>query len=511
MREQIIVQSFNGGILDDIRQQSANKFAMTKHFDVYSNPNRLTPHRSTEADTHDGSTATGMKQYDVRNFQLGSDGKLYGLGIQPGSTTRTKVVSKADPTDGNWTLNATAESGLNASASWRQCFIEWQGAFWMFGGTTSVSKWVIGSTFTDTVATLGTAFTHVAQGVIAPDNNLYLFYNNKVVRVSPAGAVTDAVLTLPSDGRIIGATVYGRYLAIGWAKGTTLTSGGYSRVFLWDLVSPDVSEAINWGEGQLMILGTLEGKIVGITDYFMSSLFGQNGGSLIIRMYAGAYPVIVKEVKLNATVSLGLFLRDVVIKANKIHFVALLPFNYSTSTASTQHLGIWAFGRKTENDPWALTLDYVEEAVDTSNFQIRSFGNSGNYWHINHSADGSITKTNDQATYTNTSIYESPKFNCGDISTRKKLWGFAITTAAQGSGAQVVVKYWKDGDTSFGNTLMTSNVDSSVSKEAVLHEGTTKELPEFHEIQFRIESTGGAEITGYKAIYERKKTLLQMK
>lgn len=508
-RKEIVIQNFSGGIADDIRQQTVNKFAMVKHFDIFSNPNQATPYRSTEADTNDGSTETGMKQYDVRNFQLGSDDKLYGIGIQPSSATRTKIVSKADPTSGNWTLNATAESGLNNSASWRDCFIEWQGAFWMFGGTTSVSKWVIGSTFTDTVSALGATITHVAQGVKAPDDNLYIFYNNKVVRVSAAGAVTDAVLTLPSDGRITNACVYGNGLAIAWAQGTTASQGGRSKVFIWDLVSSDVSETIDWGEGQLMVIGTLEGRIVGISDFFMSSSYAVDSGSLVFRVYAGGYPVIVKEIKTTQTVTIGLLLRNVVIKANKLYFVAALPLNYSTGTASTFHLGIWAFGRKDENSPWALSLDTVEEAVDTSNFSIKSFGNAGNYWFINHSADGSITKTDDSANYTNTSIIETVKYNGGDIGSLKKLVGISASTHALPSAGQVVIKYWKDDDTSFGKTIFTNSTDNSVTREGITVESTSANLPEFHEIQFRIESTGGAKLTGFKAVYDDKPTLLQ--
>jgi hypothetical protein len=42
-------------------------------------------------------------------------------------------------------------------------------------------------------------------------------------------------------------------------------------------------------------------------------------------------------------------------------------------------------------------------------------------------------------------------------------------------------------------------------------ESTGKNLPEFNEIQFQITSTGGAEITGLKFVYEEKDTLLNIK
>ena len=68
---EIKVNNFSGGISDDPRKESASEFIITKHFDIFSQPNRLTPYRSLEADTDDGSTSTGMKQYFVRDFVYG--------------------------------------------------------------------------------------------------------------------------------------------------------------------------------------------------------------------------------------------------------------------------------------------------------------------------------------------------------------------------------------------------------------------------------------------------------
>lgn len=501
-KKQIIIQDFSGGISDDIREQSTNECAIVKHFDVFSNKKRLTPQRSPEAATTIGGDATALKQYDVRKFQLGSDGALYGLGIQPGATTRTKVLKNSDPTLEVWTTPATAESGLNGSASWRDCFIEWQGAFWMFGGTTSVSKWVISSTFTDTVASVGTTITHVAQGVLAKDNNLYMFYNNKVVRVSSASAVTDAVLTLPSDGRITSACNYGNYIAIAWAKGTTLTSGGYSKVFLWDLVSSDVSEAIDWGEGQLMVIGNLEGKVVGVTDSSLSSSLGISQGSVIISAYAGGSPTILKQIKANQTATSGKFKRDVVVRGNKMYWVMCLPYGTSTATATTHHIGIWALGKQDANSGYVLSLDYIIDSVlETSNWVIQSFGNAGLYWWINHSVDGSVVKTNDQTTYSTTSFIETQKYNCGDINKTKRLVGVAVSTAPTPASSTVTVSYKTNSESSFV-TIGTITATNTVSKEFVNIVSTGKNLPEFNEIQFKVESSGGAEITGLKFVYD---------
>ena len=305
------------------------------------------------------------------------------------------VFSRADPTTGNWTIEATAEG---TGALIRGCFIEWQSAWWMFSGTTNVSRWTIGSTFTNAQGTVAT-ITSVAQGVIGADNNLYLFYNNKVVRVNSSGTVSDNVApAIPSDMRITSVTRYGTYLAIGCAYGTSniTISAGRSQVFIWDMTSSTFSDILDFGEGSLRVLGNIEGFIVGVSDKYLTSTLGLTRGSMVVRMWNGGVPRVVKEIVSNQTVTADAtafpntvtrFPRNVVIKNNKMYWVASVPFGLSTSTESTFHLGIWVFGRKNENSNFALAVDYVEESVDTSNFFINSFGAAGDYWFISHSAE----------------------------------------------------------------------------------------------------------------------------
>jgi hypothetical protein len=153
---------FDGGISDDPRKPSVNEFQITKHFDIFSNPFRLTPYRSLEADTNDGSTATGMKQYLVRDFFYASaSAKLYGLGQTAGGLT--KIVYKADATTGNWTLPASSEGN---GAVQNGCFFEFKDYAWGFQGTNQVFKWGLLSgspSITNSVATVASTITSVAN------------------------------------------------------------------------------------------------------------------------------------------------------------------------------------------------------------------------------------------------------------------------------------------------------------------------------------------------------------
>lgn len=132
---EIEINNFSSGISDDPRENNASKYQVAKHFDAVSNPTRLTPYRSLEADKNDGSTSTGMKQYFIQDYVYASaSAKLYGLGQTAGGLTQ--LAFKADATVGNWTVS-TAGTGAVKNG----CLVEYKDYLWGFQGTTSVFKW----------------------------------------------------------------------------------------------------------------------------------------------------------------------------------------------------------------------------------------------------------------------------------------------------------------------------------------------------------------------------------
>lgn len=487
---EVKINTFAGGVSDDPREENGAKFQIAEHFDTFSQPHRMIPYRSLEADTNDGSTATGMKQYFVKDFLYdSSSSKLYGLG-QTGAGN-TKIVYKADATTGNWTLPANSEGNDTVQNG---CLVEYKDYLWGFQGTTKVWKWGLLSgtpTITDAAGTVGTtdAITSVANGVIAKDDNLYLPYNNYLVRVNAGGTVQDEVLTLPSNFKITSLANYGNYLAIACAPVSTFN--GVSKVFLWNLTSDDVQEVIDWGEGELRILETIEGMLVGVTDRYLNNATGAGQGSMIIQVYQGGSPQVVKEVFTKALTGKTMPLQKAV-KNNRLFFAAKIM----TNTAGTEYVeGIWSFGRKNVTFPFALNLDIIDENINTDG--IQAFGTAANYFFITHSNDGSIDKTNDTDTYAFTSTCETQIFNFGDASVQKQLYGISLYCAPLPSGASITLKYKIDDDTTW-TTIGTMNTTGQISHDFVSLEGTGVDFGAGKEFTFRIESDGGAEPSGYK-------------
>lgn len=482
------VSKFSGGISDDPRKQTESEFQITRHFDIFSQPNRLIPYRSLEADTNDGSTSTGMKQYAVKDFiYANGSAKLYGLG-QTGAGL-TKIVYKDDATTGNWTLPSSSEGN---GAVQNGCLVEYKDYLWGFQGTTQVFKWglVTGSpSITNSAGTCGT-ITSVAQGVIAKDDNLYLPYNNKLVRVVAGGTVTDAALTLPSQFKITSISNYGNYLAVACAPISAFN--GASKVFLWNLTSTEVQEAIDWGEGEIRILETIEGMLVGVTDRYLNNVTGAGRGSMIIQGYAGGTPQVLKEVFTQALVGKTMPTSKAV-KNNRVFFAAKVMTN---SAGTEYNEGIWSFGRKNASYPYTLTLDIIDENINTSG--IQGFGTAANYFFIAHSADGSIDKTDDSANYTFTSIYETQVYDFGDVESDKTLLSFKVSFPKLTSGQSLTAKYKVDGATSF-TTIGSFSTVGELSRTFLNIESTGDAFASGKEWVFRLESTGGLEITGWKA------------
>jgi len=477
--------TWNGGISDSIRQNQGNTFSIAKGFDAFSDPQRLIPYRSLETDTNDGSTATGMKQYFVRDFlHASATDKLYGLG-QTGAGL-TKIVYKAASATGNWTLPANSEgNGVVKNG----CLVEYKDYLWGFQGTTSVFKWGLLSgtpSITNSAGTVGT-ITSVAQGLINRLDELNLFYNNKVVRVTENGTVTDEALVLPSNYKITSACNFGKYIAIGCSPVSTFN--GVSKVFFWDGVNEDITDVVDWGEGELRILDTVEGYLVGITDRYLNSANGAGKGSMIVQIYTGGNSAnVVKEVFTQTLTGKTIPLSKAV-RNNRIFWSAKIM----TNTAGTEYdEGIWSFGRKNANSPFALNLDIIDENIDTSG--VQAFGTAANYFFVSHSNDGSIDKTNDENTFTFTSALETTIFNFDASETEKRLEQVRVAFAPLTTGQTLTVKYRVDEETTW-STIGTFNTVGENSYTFHNIEATDVPFKSGKEFKFRLESVGGLEIT----------------
>jgi len=506
MEKQIttLIDRFDGGLSKDKRSKSSNKFALTKHFDTMTYPHKLVPYRSTEADE---VKASNIVNFLYAPYNAGASHYLYGLGIA--STTKAKVyVYNIDSgLDSTWTTVYTAaksESTLTNRNT--EVFFYYKDYIYMFGNS---GRYLIRfhntgvDDFNDSYQDMGAAGT-VAQPVHHPADDIAYFFSDNVVHKLNNVTWTGDALTLPSNLKINAACAWGDYLAI--ACVTKGTAEKQSIVYLWDRDSSlaTLTSIIDFGKGEIIHLANLDNKLIAVMGYQITGNGALARGKILIKQAIGEFGIQLNELLLDTGGSSQTLPKVRSLQDNKLYFVAKPQLN-----GDTRH-GIWvvdSLGR--------LALDFVEEEVIvTGNYN--GIAKVGNAWFISHSDDGSVNRSNDQEVYTYTSIYESLINGSNRELTSyltKKLIGVRVTTEplVANDNLSFILKYRKDEDIRAGSwttilTRTTANANE-INHEAINIESSGANLPEFKEIQFRIEVKSGStapSITSLEFISEFK-------
>lgn len=473
------IQDFSLGIANDPRTTDARYSRMIAHFDL-TDRHRLIPYRSVE--TGDSSASTNM----ITRY-LYANSRFYGLSTASG--TSQKLFSRTTFTDGSW------DSPSNVSVSDvpnGKLFLEYKTEgklYWSLGA--ALASYAYGSSTYD-----GTARSIVAtaQGLVhTKDDILYVPCAN-VLAKNNNGSWTDAALTLPSHLTITSLFEYGNYLGIACKPASGY---GRSRVFLWDRDSSltTLAESIDWGAENLELVDIIGGQVVGISTKINSTNLR---GRIFFRTYTGgasANKPFLTLVSSTSVTSQTLW---------KQKMDDRLFFNLGITLNGTFWQGVWALY---SGNPIALTLDriYRNDALNASD-AIQGFYILDDYAFISYTdgANGNAwvtSKTDDQANYSISSVYESLIFNGQDSSLDRKLVGVTVTHEPLPSAGKAIIKHKGDADTSF-TSIQQNTEDDSLSFSAVNMDtdldGTIDRstLPQNAEREFRLESTGGATITG---------------
>ena len=474
------ITNFNGGMSDNIREQSPNKFAIAYHFDNTKRRTSLIPNRAFQDWTNNSE--------NIARFVYGDDdssgNQLYGLGVVSGQTKPT-IFSAAIGTE-QWSSFAVGTVG----ARFTDVLFEYKDIVYFFQGTVLSKKLLTGAkTLTESYQTLSP--TNVAQPVQHPaDDRAYFFVDNLVYRLD--NVTWDGLqLTLPSNLKIVGGSAYGNLLAI---VCSAVSAGQTNSVmFMWDRDSTEatLTDKIDLGEGEVVHVGTGQDGGIWITQQVKGhTSLGRNRNSTQIKYYKGGF--LVKEIfsgePSDYMVEMTLKANAVVDK-NKFYFPVQQITQKEVATQNVIYVA-----ERVGNEIRVNADQDLSSAVTTSKAIDGIFALTG-YWYVAHSNDTTVNTAN-TVTY-GTSAYETQYFNNNDSSQKKKLLGVTVITAPLPTAGQIVLKYRTDENASF-TTVFTEATDNSMFHSAVNIESSGVNLPQFKEIQFRIESTGGAEITGLK-------------
>ena len=196
------INRFDGGRSGDLRQPSSNSYSITKHFNIFSNPRKLTPYRSLEANE--------TKNFFIVKF-LQVNSNIYGYGVAAGGNVGKVYKKVGNIITSAWTEDRNVEG---SGARDKRVFFHYKDNIYMWEGAPGARLVKHGDiTGTATNATFKTiSFTDVAQPVHHPaDDIAYFFADNDVHKLdgstwNEGGGDNSPVLVLPTNLIITSAT-----------------------------------------------------------------------------------------------------------------------------------------------------------------------------------------------------------------------------------------------------------------------------------------------------------------
>lgn len=517
---QIKLNDFSGGMVNDPRLENYKFSQLTKNFDAHTFQKKLVPFRNSESG--DDAPTTSQKQaFCVALCKdlsaTANPYALFALGVKTG-LTNAEILYKAltesgtaDLADNTWATPSDPNYQSTNTFTWFSLFVYYKKTGLIYGarGTTledasapaGTNIWAFypnaATAFVEAEYAVPSGFSHITQGLVhSKDDILYIGVDNRIIKNDNTS--WSVALTLPTYYKITSLCEYGNYLAIAVAP---LSGVGNSRVYIWDRDSSlsTLTESIDFGAGSLMILEELEGILVGI-----SKVLGfQN--KAVFKAYSGGKTDVFKQfIDYSVVTNLLNVYRTKQKVNNYVYFLMDITLNGVT------HRALWKLGRENSSLPLSLTLDRTPNN-DTAIGSVLGFFIYNDYVFFSYTdgvGDYALSKTNNTATYTASSYYETQILNGGNSAITKKLLNVGVMTEPLPSGGRVYLKYKKDEETAFTQIFDQNAEDATdVDYQSLFHyavniESTGVTLPEFQEIQFQIISTGGAVITGLKLEYE---------
>lgn len=388
------INAFFGGHSADPRIQKLEQAFISSHYDIYTNPKKLTPYRNMEADE---TTADKITLVDY-----GADGTLYGLGVVSGQTYVQVYKKASNPISGSWAsvTNGASASGARSARVFKQFHNYYYGlrngdSIWAWGDFTG------SPTFTEQAQAVSYTAGEEAQGIVTSDDFLLIPYGNKIAKKDGAGSGptstwTAAALTLPSDLLISDLVeIDSQNVAV---LCRPKSGEGRSRLYLWNKIDVDVSDYLDWGEGQGLILDLIESEVVGISQ--VGSLIRPK---IVWRTWAGGKARVIGELQADDT-TLTLYGNHTKFRQGNV-----LCFGLKIKLDGTTYHQLASLGRQSDGFPLAFALAQLVDN-DTAITSIEGASRYNDYVFVAHNNDGSLNRTNDTDLYTSaTATYITQK------------------------------------------------------------------------------------------------------
>lgn len=502
------------GIADDRFAPLGGEFAIAKHFDTLTHPRRLQPLRSMIAD------ATGTL---IGNIIVATNGQMYAVGTAFDNPTLGELYVRSGYSTGNQ-FQSLVNRQLSGQTVVYDLLVDYKEAgqvrtiYWASNNTLAASD-PAGASSADTQAL---TFSSIGQGLVHPkDKILYIPYRTStaqyIATVSPNAASFGAFdngqawsFAFPTQYRAYCLSYYGNYLAVPQTTpaGTTQLA---SLVYLWSrdktLSGPD--DLIPWGEGSLQVLNNVGGSLVGISTYSANVLDSfQDFDSILIKVWnGGPEPELVAELKAMHLAGSGnprctINPRVNFVSHNRLYFSVKIDPGDSIQPVRQ---GLFSVGKNKIDGRWSVNL----ERISTPEGNVIAAALSGDSVAMVYDAVGNVVKTisgpTASSTHTNTSVYESgvnPGMDEEDKYFDKKLYGVRVNHLPLPANASVVLKYRINSNGADTDWLTVYSQTTPGETGFKTSRATLAQFSKGRDIEWRIESMGGAVVTGFTYYYD---------
>jgi len=492
----VTIDTFDGGIAEDIRTRSSNQCETSVNFDILTNPHKLIPYSDPVAETSLDGPMTDDSITDVAVVVVSGVPTIYGMGRVSSVSQDVAIFRKNSTTDITAGFTQVATNGNDLTPG---TLIEYKDFLWFMAGGSTFHKFTAPSTIAGVATLAGPYTTNFAPKPFRHpiDDTLYMAIGNLVYKFDNVVYTTPTITyTLAVNFEIQSFTEYGNYLAIG---GKYLGKHKKSSVYLADrdiTTQQKPQQVLDWGEGSLMIIENVGGTLMGIS-------YTENVGSfntsteykLYIKGYSGGKVETIKEIITGSVENLRIWKSK---NGDRLYF----GFNGDNAiyVLAKNKSGYWVVAKDRYMTPTGTTISGASGKFTglsmIGDISFISYGDS--------TTDGYLARQGTSTAYTLPSRYFTtinPKMPLEDRTKRKKLNEIRVSYTCNSTNGTVNVYVYKDSGTS---KLALTKTQTAIGEYLTTSYAYNDSLPfdEGYEYKFMFETTGNVEIKEFKYIYE---------
>lgn len=461
----------------------SNSATRIEHFDTITEV--LRPFRTLIESPHNQGGGVTIQQIALKGFDVLNDA-IYGVGTD-WATPATGAIYKWNTSQFEW-QDKQSFGGTLVPTSMLQSH-----AGYLFGIQNSryLYRFDGVSTFSMTFYDTGAAFTNGFADAIthSKDGKMYFATDNKIHTVDSTGAAGSLALTLPNANyRVTSLAEQGNYLNI---VGYDVKSGESSSL-LWDRDTSvvDLTESYGLGRDTVIHNSVLLGQpfTVQVRSDSSNSSF-QEKPVLVIKYLNGAKYDTLYEFPISSLSTAVNMIGAKYQSLDRFYFTAKVQFD---GEASARNI--------------CFCLDYKGRltiaqnvAIDTGTNPVSGVLRNGEAFWFGAGSDGAWNTT---TTYTTISSYETNDIRANSLAMNLDFQDAIVSCEPLPASGQILLKARKNEETTF--TTIATFTKTSRSKfriTAMKAKNLLAGLNNAKQVRFRLESTVGAVITGFQAVF----------